>query len=113
MKPIKTRYGAAVHTKIVLDDEGLIDATFYVGQVGETPVIEKSFPFVDGVAFITLAPEDTRIPLSSDTINYKYQINVAYENGDIDKYPDPEECDDDGDLPEFIVVEALDETEVA
>lgn len=113
MKPIKTRYGAAVHSKLTLNDEGLVDATIFVGKLGEAPLIEKSFPFVDGVAFITLSGDDTKLPLSSETNQYKYQINVNYLTGGPDKYPDPEEDCDEGDLPDFIVYPALDESEGA
>ena len=109
MKPIKTRYGATVNTSIQLTSTGLVEATLYVGKPGEAPVITKSAPFTDGVAYLSLAPVDTRIPLGE----YKYQINVEYSDGSIEKYPEPQaDCEDEDALPSFIVVEALDETEV-
>lgn len=37
---------------------------------------------------------------------YNYLIIVTYSDGNIDKLPDPDECDGDCELPELIICEA-------
>lgn len=111
MKAIRTRYGASVIQTITSDNVEAVTATFYVGNEGEVPVISKTanFALVDNVmtADLTLEPEDTEIPIGE----YKYQIDVLYSDGNIDKFPSPTECYSD--LPDFEVYESLSDTEVS
>ena len=107
MKQINTRYGAIVDLSITIDDELATDATLYVGLEGETPLITKTATFTELAADLSLAPEDTEVPLGT----YKYQINVVYSDGRLDKYPDADTCEDG--LPEFVILEALDVIEVS
>lgn len=112
MKPIKLRYGSSVRQNVNSKDETASVATFYVGVAGESPVIVKSAPFIDGVADISLEPIDTEIPLG----DYKYQVDVEYTDGAVVKLPEPVGCcfEDDPDfLPDFIVRESLSDTEVS
>lgn len=104
---IVVRYGASVELTVEIDDNTAVSASIYVGKEGEVYEITKSGFFVDGVADITLEPNETEIPIG----DYKYQINVTYTDGKIDKYPE-KNCLGEVDLPYFIVLEALDETEV-
>lgn len=108
MDEIAVRYGGSVPLSVEEDDGLETTATLYVGKAGSTPRITKIASFVNGVADISLDPEDTEIPLDT----YKYQVNVAYSDGRLLKFPDPSTCDD-GELPDFTVKEALDETEVS
>jgi hypothetical protein len=108
MRTIQTRYGASVALTVTSSDPDADTATIYVGLPQETAVLTKTGSFVAGVADISLLPTDTDIPLGT----YNYQINVVYGDGRIEKYPNPKSCDGD-ELPEFIVVEALDVTEVS
>lgn len=101
MKTITTRYGASVPLTVTIDDDEATTATIFIGMEGETPLIEKTAAFIDKVADVSLEPEDTEIPLD----DYKYQINIEYSDGRLDKLPDSD-CDDG--LPTFIVLEALD-----
>lgn len=111
MKSIKIRYGASLIQSVTIDNETAVSATFYVGKEGETPVITKvgNFELVENVmtANLTLEPEDTEIPLGE----YKYQIDVLYEDGNISKFPAPTDCYSD--LPDFEVYESLSDTEVS
>jgi hypothetical protein len=107
MKAIYARYGESVVISVNDTDEA-VTATLYVGMEGESPVITKTAAFSAGTADLSLDPEDTEIPLDS----YKYQINVEYSDGTLLKYPKPTSCDGN-DLPDFIIVEALDETETS
>lgn len=108
MEPINVRYGESLTLAVSADDPTATTATLYVGNPGENPVITKSASLIAGAGSIELTPDDTSVPLG----DYKYQINVAYPDPDkLDKYPEADDCSDDG-LPDFIVHEALDSTEV-
>lgn len=112
MDEIKIRYGESVTLDFDANDTHAVSATLYIGKAGEVPV--KSFPIglTDGVGVFELSDTDTEIPLGT----YKYQITVIDDEGHVDKYPDPEDCNDcdnsEDNLPQFIVYEALDAMEV-
>jgi len=106
MKAIKTRYGASVDIQVSLDDDEAVSASLYVGLESDTPVITKTALFSEDVADLSLLPAETQVPLNT----YKYQINVVYNDGRIRKFPEPSTCG--ASLPDFIIEEALDETEV-
>jgi len=108
MDVIKVRYGEDVVLPVDLDDTTAVEATLYIGKPGEP--YKRAIPVTsleDGEGVFELTSADTSLPLGT----YKYQINVVNEAGQIEKYPNPEDCDEDG-LPEFIVAEALDSEEV-
>lgn len=106
MKAINVRYGASVELTTNSTDTLADEATLYVGLPGGLPIITKTGSFVNGTADVSLLPTETEVPLGS----YKYQINVSFTDGRLKKFPEPSSCN--GDLPDFIVSEALDETEV-
>lgn len=109
METFKVRYGESFDFTIETDDDTATQATFIVGNEGEMPVMEITAEFdTNGVAHIEVTPEDTKVPLGT----YKYQITVELEGNKVHKYPTSEECGDNG-LPEFVVLEALDEVEVS
>lgn len=109
METQRIRYGASYDFTIETDDLTSETATFLVGKEGEAPLITSSATFTDGIAEISVTPEETQIPLGE----YKYQINVETSDGKVYKYPDIDDCEtEDSGLPIFIVLEALDETEV-
>lgn len=107
MEHIKVRYGESFDLSIESDDDTATLATLFVGKVGQTPVITIPANFENGIAYIAGNPSDTRVPLGK----YKYQVNVFFADGRELKYPTDEYCEENG-LPEFSVLEALDETEV-
>ena len=107
MDKISVRYGESFNLELVANDVTAETATFYAGKVGQTPVITIPTSFVEGVAYIVAAPDDTKVPLAK----YKYQITVTYSGGEVYKFPTKDDCDESG-LPELEVLEALDETEV-
>ena len=106
MKTINTRYGSSVELTTTSTDATADTATLYVGVPGGAPVITKTANFVDGTADVSLLPAETEVPLGS----YKYQIDVAYTDGRLKKFPEPTSCDND--LPDFIICESLGDTEV-
>jgi hypothetical protein len=109
-KKYKIRYGGDFDFKVESSNTLAETATFYVGKVGETPVITVPATFVDGEAFISTEPGQTEVPLGE----YKWQLTIELSNGRKFKYPvDKDGCALEGDdLPDFEIVEALDETEV-
>lgn len=103
---INVRYGGSVSFAVSTDDVTATTATFYVGKMGETPVITKPIALDGGIGAITLEPADTRVPEGE----YNYQVNILHSDGFLEKYPEPEDCED-GELPVFEVHPALDEGE--
>jgi len=108
MRTLKTRYGASLPLTISIDDPDAVTATIIIGLAGQDSIFQKTEAFVDGVADLSLYAPETQIPLGT----YSYQINVDYADSRVDKYPTASSCDTDG-FPEFIVLEALDVTEIS
>lgn len=106
MKELSVRYGGSLDLPVLSDDASAVSASIYVGLPGQLPVISKTASFAAGEANLSLGPTNTAVPLKT----YKYQINVTYAGGVVKKFPDPSTCG--GELPDFIVAEALDATEV-
>lgn len=112
MDKISIRYGESVTLPLDADDATAVEATLYVGNPGQLPVLTKTIVLTDGTGVFELDINDTSIPLGS----YKYQINVEDELGAVTKYPNPDDCNDCGgedSFPEFVIYEALDLTEVS
>lgn len=91
MDNLSVRAGASLPLKIQIDDNGAETAQLIVKKTQDaaTTDIYKEAPFVDGVADITLSPTDTNI----DEGTYLYQINVLFDDGNIEKYPDTSDCE--------------------
>jgi len=104
MDEINVRQGETLNLGVTSDDTDAATATLYVGNVGETPLITATIELVDGVGGFSLTTEQTNIPVGT----YKYQLNILHNDGQLEMYPDPEDCGDDG-LPNFIVSESLSE----
>ena len=69
------------------------------------PTINKTAPFANGAADLTLAASDTGIPDGT----YIYQITVVHSDGVIEKYPDADDCEDNEcDFPTLTICKALD-----
>lgn len=110
MDEISIRYGEDVTLPLDANDVTAVSATLYVGKPGNVPVLTKTITLDSGNGVFELDSSDTSIPLG----DYKYQINVTNDSGQVEKYPNPDNCDDcdeDG-FPTFSVHEALDVTEV-
>lgn len=103
MNNITIRWGSSKNLTVTRDADNEVSATLLVGNLNEPPLIEKTALFVENIADISLDTLDTQIPVAT----YKYQINVTLDDGNIKKFPEPSSCSD-GELPEFIVYEALD-----
>lgn len=109
MDKVSTRYGASLTLPVDTGDTTDVSADIYIGKPGQVYVLTKHIDLTDGKGTFEFTPEETKIPLGT----YNYQINVTTASGDLDKYPSPDGCDAcDDDFPEFVVAEALDETEV-
>lgn len=111
MDSISIRYGESLVLPIDAGDEDAVSAAIYIGKPGEIYVLTKSISLTDGIGTFTFSPAETEIPLDT----YYYQINIIDGDGNVEKYPSPEEyCKDcDSNFPQFIVCEALDEIEVS
>lgn len=107
----EVRYGQSFDEDVETSDLSAVSVSFYIGKPGHTPakVISATFN-EDGIAHLHADPEEMEIPLGT----YKWQLNVYYQDGEVDKLPIDTDCDscDDIDLPNFYVKEALDEQEV-
>lgn len=108
METQRVRYGESFSFTIESDDLTAELATFYVGKEGQSPVITAPANFENGIAVVEVSALQTKVPVG----DYKYQITVNLEDGKVHKYPTDEECSETG-LPDFKVLEALDETEVS
>lgn len=112
MEPISIRYGESLTLPIDAGDFTAVSADIYIGKPGQTYVLTKNATLTDGVGVFVFTSEETRLPLDT----YFYQINITDATDYVEKYPSPAgpDCDDcGGDFPEFVVSEALDETEVS
>lgn len=111
MDSISIRYGEDV--TLPLDTGNILDvsADIYIGKPGEAYIITKNITLTDGKGVFEITGAETQIPLGT----YYYQVNVTGADGRVDKYPAPgSACSDcDSDFPQFVVAEALDETEVS
>ena len=111
MDPITIRYGESLTLPLDAGDITAVSADIYVGRPGAAYVLTKNILLVDGAGTFVLNSTDTSLPIGT----YYYQINVTDSNGNVEKYPSPDaSCDNcEGDFPQFIVCEALDEIEVS
>lgn len=111
MDKIAIRYGESLTLPIDADDTSVISADIYIGKPGEVYVLTKHADLTAGVGSFVFSSDDTKIPLDT----YYYQINTTNTDNYIQKYPSPDNiCNDSNDnFPQFIVSEALDETEVS
>lgn len=67
-------------------------------------IVLKSAAVADGVADLSLTPEDTeKLPIDS----FKYMVRVNYSDGAVLKFPDAKNCKPEN-FPDFIVEEPLD-----
>ena len=107
----RVRYGESFRLTVKQSDPLAETASIFVGTANNQYLISKTSTFTDGIADLTLSPTQTMLPIGE----YKYQVNVEYSDGNIDKFPKPRKgCTqvDFVSLPDFIIYEALDEEEV-
>lgn len=111
MESISIRYGESLTLPIDAGDATATSASIYIGKPGQMYVLTKTASLTGGVGTFVLTSSDTQIPLDT----YYYQINVTDGGGYVEKYPSPDlDCDGcESDFPQFIVCEALDQTEVS
>lgn len=100
---IKIRQGETLQIPVVSDDTSAASVQLQVAQNGTVYIneIETFTVNDDGKAEATIRTDDTSLP----TGDYEYMLTVIYQDGSIDKLPDPDECDGDCRLPKFIVCE--------
>lgn len=111
MDQITIRYGESVTLPIDTADATAVSATIYIGKPGEAYVLSKVAALTNGVGTFVFDTLETEIPLGT----YYYQINVLDDQGNIEKFPSPDnECEAcENSFPRFVVCEALDEIEVS
>jgi len=104
MKNYRVRQGASLPLSVEAQDA--TTATITLVGTDTATIISKSAGFADGVADVSLEPDDT---LVEDV--YDYMITVTYDNGVVAKFPDAD-CDgDDCSFPTVTICEALDVSE--
>lgn len=111
MEPINIRYGESLTLPIDAGDLTAVSADIYIGKPGQAYVLTKNTSLTLGLGTFEFSGSETQIP--KDT--YYYQVNITDEDGNVEKYPSPEYgCDGcESNFPQFVVSEALDETEVS
>lgn len=111
MESITLRYGESLTLPLDSGDVTAVSADIYIGKPGEVYILTQNISLTDGMGVFIFSTTETKLPLDT----YYYQINVTDALGYIEKYPSPEEnCSEcESQFPEFIVREALDETEVS
>lgn len=107
MEAINVRYGESFNLAVGTDDVSATEAVLYVGNMGEAPILTLTASLTLGVGQFTATAEEMELDLGT----YSYQINILHSDGKLEKYPQPEDCED-GELPIFKVHEALDSPEV-
>lgn len=94
---ITIRQGETLQLPIENDDESAISVQFQAA-LDNVIYIDETENFVDGKA--TIITNDTNHPLG----DYEYMLTVIYEDGVVDKLPDPANCvDDDCALPTLTI----------
>ena len=111
MEPIIVRYGESLTLPLDAGDTSAVSADIFIGKPGEVYTLTQNISLTAGEGTFIFSTAETKIPLDT----YYYQINVTDDEGYVQKYPSPgEDCDDcDTEFPQFVVCEALDETEVS
>ena len=96
MENLSIRRGSTLELPVEADDESALSVRFLAtDDEGET-VFDITEQFVNGKA--TLVDDDTFVPLGS----YEFTLTVTYSDG-IDVLPDPDNCDDECELPTITV----------
>jgi hypothetical protein len=103
VESINVRWGESFDLAVGTDDVSATEATLIVGEMGEQPILTLGASLTLGVGQFIASAEEMELPLGT----YSYQLNVLHSDGQLEKYPQPEDCVD-GKLPIFKVHEALD-----
>lgn len=108
---IKIRRGETFETSVQIEDSHALTAQFIVSKVGEPAVIDVTadFEVIDGVYTALISTPDTDIEEGT----YKWMLTIEYDDGVIEKMPTPDCCDDECDLPDFIICETLEPISVS
>lgn len=116
METISIRRGETLNLEIESDDPTAQTVNLYVGipETGEVVLnVQATFQIIEAkanlVALLRVEANQSEAVPSGD---YEYQLTVITGNGEVEKYPETSDCDDDCDLPKFIVKPALDSPEV-
>ena len=107
MDNLSVRRGAGHDLKLTVDEADAESARLIVKKsVTDTePTITVDSPIMNKEADLSLSPEDTEI----DPGDYLYQINVYYADGNIEKYPETQNCDiDEVSFPTLTIYPSLD-----
>lgn len=106
---LNIRQGATLPL-VVEDDDATADTATITIKVDIDSVVAftKTANFADGSADLALTASET---LALPAGDYIYQLTIAYSDGVVDKYPDPEDsgcADGECDFPTLTICEALD-----
>ena len=103
MDTINTRQGETLELEFKTDNPLAVEATLYVGVVGESPILVFTVPIADSIANMVIHADDY---FSNEIGEYKYQVNLAYADERVEIYPIPEDCQN-GELPDFNIYASL------
>lgn len=103
---LSVRQGETLPLTVDIDDIAAVSVSIIVKEdpTDASSTIYESAAFSNQIADLTIESSQTGVPVGE----YIYQITVIYSDGSVEKYPDTTNCDDDCQLPQFIVCEALD-----
>ena len=110
MDAINIRYGESLTLPLDAGDLNAVSADMFIGKPGEVYILTKNITLDEGLGVFVFDTTETQIPIDT----YYYQINVTDVDGNVEKYPSPDDscggCESE--FPKLIVHEALDLTEV-
>jgi hypothetical protein len=106
MNTLSVRRGASLPLQVVSNDKEVLTVTLIVKEdpTDLSTVFTKQVNFDEGVADLTLTPDETLLPIGK----YVYQLTVTAPNNTVEKYPETSDCEGDCDFPIFEVLGALD-----
>lgn len=97
MEDISIRRGETLELGIEADDTSAVSVQLVATNGDGDVLIDETELFEDGEA--TIRTNDTLIPLG----DYEYTLTIVYSDGAVDILPDPDDCDDECDLPKLTI----------
>lgn len=113
MDDLKVRLGETLQFPVKERDETALTVRFIAKDQDNVVVLNVLESFEDSSENPTyprvanFVIDTSSLDLTSDTVNYHYNLIVLYEDDVIEIFPAVEECEGECDLPELIVCESL------
>lgn len=109
MDTITIRQGETLELEITADDNSADTVQLTVADQDGNVIISEieSFMTIGNKRIAVIRTDNTSHPVGE----YKYMLTIVYADGFIEKLPDNSSCDDDCELPEFVICESLGQDE--